>query len=634
MSVPLTLSAIVMSAQQFYSNPNIWDCYRMHNIVLVLLALCLISLMLLLSRNRGATESFTPDLVSYMDLETVDPQVLRQYDTSTDVTFDWDKLQKSCDAQPDLGKCSTYSIKTMNLAQFVEDVLKIRDDYATMKQKYESFVMAIAYNPANNGIVYYTMEQPWNLTGTPFQSPENRVKFSGGRLYVPTWTYARTDPGPLAMDPTCTDIINQWKNTDDVAVIRRLELDPCLSRENKIKLVGMVLISYLTMFQNNGYGFKGACSQFDGLLKNIKNPELAAIVSSINKVCSPTTQYQDAVPSQCTAALTKWSEDPTPVSGDTGCLNAQAQEDFLDRLTQLLQIGTLIPVDFLDSFYLMVNKLYDSSRNPDVKSTLRTFAAAKDDTPKWKKLMDSLFQNLITPSTVSVNGKEVRDTDLQAAGYLDSTVKSGGTVTVDVAFSRPYSFNTIITKAVQGHVLAKFSLSYADPFDPDTYVDLDRILYGPEPGDSVKINGLDRVVTQHIRLYPLEFDVMSLRLGFEGVPVTLDRCSHMISVCEHDKRLASANSAADDNLKKYERERVDRLALHGQVQELRSDLTKARNRRESGTKKDPPRQMCLPQVQVRQADTQVRTQYILIDKKPLLPPAAPSFAPEECSAAE
>ncbi|CAL8461132.1 g663 [Coccomyxa elongata] len=603
----------------------------MHNIVVLSLVLCLISLLLLWS-SASNREHFTLDLVSYMDLETVDPQTLRQYDTSVDVTFDWGKLQDSCNAQPDLGKCSTYSIKTMNLAQFVEDVLKIRDDYATMKQKYESFVMAIAYNPANNGILYYTVEQPWNLKGNPFQSPDNRVKFSGGRLYVPTWKYARTDPGPLAMDPTCTDILNQWKNTDDVTIIRRLETDPCLSRENKIKLVGMVLISYLTMFQNNGYGFKGACSQFDGLLKNIKNPELVAIVSSINKVCSTPTQHEAAVPANCAQALTQWSEDPTTVTDSTGCLNARSQKDFLDRLTELLQIGSFIPVDFLDSFYLMVNKFYDSSRNPDVKSTLRTFAAAKDETPKWKKLMDSLFKNLIEPRTVSVNGKEVQDTGLQAAGYLDSTVKSGATVIVDIDFSRPYSFSTVITKAVQGHALEKFSMSYADPFDPDTYVDMDRILYGPEPGESVKINSLDNIVTQHIRLYPLEFNVMGLRLAFEGVPVTLDRCSHMISVCEHEKRLASAKSVADDNQKRYDRERVDRLALLGQVQELRSDITKVNQRPGSGTREDPPRQRCLPQVQMRQVGPQTGTQYILIDRKRVPPPAAPSFVPEECSA--
>ena len=596
------------------------------------LALCLILLLLLLNRRASAKEHFTPNLVSYMDLETVDPQVLRQYDTSVDVTFDWDKLQNSCNAQPDLGKCSTYSIKTMNLAQFVEDVLRTRDDYATIQQKYESFVMAIAYNPANNGIVYYTIEKPWNLTDNPFQSPENRVKFSGGRLYVPTWKYARTDPGPLAMDPTCTDILNKWKNTDDVTIIRQLETDPCLSRENKIKLVGMVLISYITMFQNNGYGFQGACSQFDGLLKNIKNPELAAIVSSINKVCSTTTQHEESLPADCAAAMTQWSEDPTTVTDSTSCLNAQAQKDFLDRLTELLQIGSFIPVDFLDSFYLMVNKLYDSSRNPDVKSTLRAFAAAKDDTPKWKKLMDSLFKSLIEPRSVSVNGKQVQDTGLQAAGYLDSTVKSGGAVTVDIEFNRPYSLSTVITKAVQGHVLAKFSMSYADPFDPDTYVDMDRILYGPEPGESVKINSLDNVVTQHIRLYPLEFDVMGVRLAFEGVPVTLDRCSHMISVCEHEKRLASVKSVADDNQKRFERERVDRLALHGQVQDLRSDLVSARQTQNKASNGKPPRQSCLPQVQMRQAGPQTRTQYILVDRKASPPPAPPSLTPEECSA--
>ena len=502
----------------------------------------------------------------------------------------------------------------MSLKAFVEDVYNSKGDYSQLLHKYVSFPMAIVYNSDSNSILYYTVERPWNLKPNIFRDENYISTFEAGRVYVPQWSYSKSDPGPLSIDPQCLKILNNWKDTDDIQVIKQLEQSDCLSRSNKIKFVGMILLQYLKILRNNRFGFGRACDDFKGITSNIKNPELQKIFDDINQVCNNQGDLSDGIEQDCVAPVNAWLQSGQDTS-DTACLSPTEKSNIISRITKLLEIGDTIPIDFLDSFYLIVTKLYTDTKNSLMKDALRDFTSTSEHAEKWKSLFDSLYKNMIRPRSIMVNNEATPDAGLDGNGW--KSAENDFPITVSFIFDHFYKFNTILTQAVDNFQLSKYALSYEDPFVPGKFVDFDRILYG---NASTKVDNLNGIIAKVVKIKPLEKGNVGIKIGFEGTKVVLDRCSQKISVCEMDSNLSKERSQTDSMRRRYDLERKNRMEMLHKLSTMTGDVKRLRQELNDKdvklAQKCPPQKSALapPNVAVKKQFTAPPpTTYILLD---------------------
>lgn len=583
--------------------------------VLILMTIAFIVWIVCRSWKYRLKESFVLDVPDSVDIETVSSDILQSYKVYKSSAMDHDAIISKCDSlAAQIGSCKTYTVNDMSLKAFVEDIYNSKGDYSRLLHKYVSFPMAILYNSDSNSILYYTVEKPWNLKPNIFQDEEYVDTFEYGRVYIPQWSYSKSDPGPLAIDPQCLKILNDWKDSDDSVAIKQLEQSACLSRSNKIKFVGMILLQYLKILRNNRYGFNRACDDFKGITSNIRNPELRKIFDDINQVCTDPGDFSDGIDKDCVTPVDTWLESGEATT-ETPCLSAAQKSDIISRITKLLEIGDTIPVDFLDSFYLIVTKLYSDTKNDLLKNALRDFTSTSEHAEKWKALFDSLYKNMVHPKSIMVNNKVTPDAGLNGDGWLGT--EKDFPITITFIFDRFYAFNTILTQAVDKLELKKYALSYEDPFLPGRYVDFDRVLYS---NDSTKVDGLNGITTRRIKIKPLEKGDIGVKVGFEGSKVVLDRCSQKISVCDMDSTLSNERSKTDSMRRRYDLERKNRMEMLQKLSTVNLDMKRLQH--ELGEKdvklgqKCPPQQIPLPTPSVavnKEFTTPPPTTYILVD---------------------
>ena len=70
---------------------------------------------------------------------------------------------------------------------------------------------------------------------------------------VKKWAEDEEDPSPFFISDDCMTLLKQWENSSDPSIIKQLETNTCISQENKIRFVGMILVNYLNMLDQNAY---------------------------------------------------------------------------------------------------------------------------------------------------------------------------------------------------------------------------------------------------------------------------------------------------------------------------------------------------------------------------------------------
>ena len=321
-------------------------------------------------------EGFLIDLPNALSNETVDRKSLSHFKTIPDSCLDVEALSSFFDSagkpsDPSLntnddlsqeeavkddaspkaagvyGSFETYSISDISIQDFVKEVVGYQNDYAAMRAKFSGLIMAIVYNPTNNSITYMTLEKPWQLPKAVFEDEKYFLPLKNAKIYLPLWSYGQSDPGLLSIDPECFKVLDDWKNSDDSEMIRQLERNKCLSKENKIRFVGMVLLNYLKILENDRYDFKTACSDWKGLVSNISSPELSDILNQVNNICEEIPiDSTEAIDKDCVKPFNDWAM--TSVTLPDAC--APAKASFLKRIELFLKIGEHIPVDFFAGF--------------------------------------------------------------------------------------------------------------------------------------------------------------------------------------------------------------------------------------------------------------------------------------------
>ncbi|RYE12610.1 MAG: hypothetical protein EOP45_22570, partial [Sphingobacteriaceae bacterium] len=230
-------------------------------------------------------EGFLIDLPNSITIETIDKQVLSTFTVFTDFILDVDALSTILTKETDVGEFEIYSLTNVSIQEFMKDVSSMQNDYSAMKSKYFGLICAVVYNASTNTITYLTLEQPWLLSENVFRDDTYRHPSPGSNIYVPLWSYGPVDPGPLSIDPECTQILNEWKTSSDFDIIRKLESSPCMTKENKIRFAAMVLLNYLKILQNNNMNFAASCQSWKGLASNVTNPEFKNVFDDINRIC-------------------------------------------------------------------------------------------------------------------------------------------------------------------------------------------------------------------------------------------------------------------------------------------------------------------------------------------------------------
>lgn len=569
-----------------------------------LLIILVLGAIFLIRKTGRLKEGFLIDIPTVVPVETVDKQTLSSFTVYNDTILDFEALSAYFLQHPDVGAYDIYTVSDVSIQALMTDLVHLQNDHAAMRTKYSGLIMAVVYNPSNNTIMYNTVEKPWLLETGVFEDAKYRTPFASARVYVPYWTYSSQDPGSLSIDPACLDMLTQWKDTDDASVIAKLEVKSCLSKENKIRFVAMILLNYLKILDNNAYGMTQACGQWSGIMSNIDNPELKGMLMDINKVCEKIPiDISDGLSSQCVKPFNDWAMSGSKLPNEC----TPFKKSFLARIQKFLEIGERIPVEYLESFYLLVDKLYDSSINPNFKDVIKSYTMnlEMDNTKKageWKRLLDDLFRHLIKPMSVKYNGRVLLDTGINDAGHVVSNDEDPKSVSViEYRFDRTYQLNTMILKPVGEAAIKKYSLSYGDAYVPTKYVEFGRVLYGNDDSTPLKVNSLDGIVTASVRIFPLEWDrSLGFRISFEGIPVLLDNCSQKISICEHNDIIDRDRSYNDKLRMQLNMERSEKMRLLEKIHKLKRKTVKAQDKSPSGplvfAGPTAPKANCLPPI--------------------------------------
>lgn len=557
--------------------------WRLKWVFLIFMVLAFtVSILMSDKRRMGRIERFLVDMPT-ISIDSVDSATLSNFKKLDGVALDLKKLSDYFEKQESgSGGLEIYSVSD-SIENFLRDITKLKNDYGAMKIKYQGLITSVTYNSDNGNIMYTTNEHAHMIgsdtdtESSPFANAENQIADRSSRLYLPIWSYHRTDPGPLNIDEECMKTLTKWKDTDDFEAIKYLESETCLSRENKIKFVGMILINYLKIMQNNAFGLQDSCTAWDGLVSNISNPELKAVFKKINGVCRDhpveTGANSQGLSKECVTAFNDWAMDDVPLNETC----TKEKNAFLSRIKRFLKIGESIPVEYLDSFYLVVSKLYEETKNLDFRNVLKSYAVGNTggmpSVSNWKRAMDDLFRHLIQPLSIKMNGTIVSGAGLQDVGYKISNSLTDGQIVIECTFEKVYIFKSIITKSIDDAFMKKFSIMYADPFIPSKNKEMQTIMYGNDDETDVKINSLEDIVTRVIKIYPLEWGrSKGFRLGFEGFPVSVDKCSQTINVCEHDAIVQNDKAFSVRLQKQLTDEKAEKLRLLGKIDKLQSKL--------------------------------------------------------------
>ena len=512
----------------------------------LIILLCGITLFYCLVPDKEFEESFLIDVPDVVHIDTIDPTILANFVVIKNKTYDTAQLNELAESSiATIGNSGVNEISGQNIKSVVESLYARRLDYTELKQSFGSFVVAISYDSTSNVILSYVIDQPWNLTTNIFTDPTYQIQSPSGILFVPKWKYSAQDPSPFFISDKCSKLIKQWETTSDPTIIRQLEANTCLSKDNKIRFVGMILVNYLNMLDQNSYNIGGACKQFKALASNIQNPELRAVFQKINEVCSNVKGLDDNSLQLCVSAYNDWLLNDTNdvVPNDSDCFSFANKTAFLDRLKKFMKIGQYIPTDYIDSFYLMVNQLYQNSKNKNVRSFLKNYQKTSANIDKWKQALDDLMTGVISQYTLSFDGKILQSTGIKStgSGILVTTTKP--IPAIECIFKPPVHVDSLIISGSAGAWISKLSLQYKNVYTKK-WIEFPRILYANTDATTTVNVALDGIVSKHLRLIPLEFtNGIAFALDFLGYPVEISRCDEVISVCAHETHMASQQAA-------------------------------------------------------------------------------------------
>lgn len=518
-----------------------------------LIVFCCICIAYFLTPDQEFTESFLIGMPHSAQIETIDQHVLSHFAVFRGKAFDVAKLtQLAQGADATVGKSAMYQISDQNIKSVVEDVYAKRLDYTQMRHAYQSLVMAISFDSMTNDIFYFVVDTPWMSDVNVFTDTSYHVASDSSTLYVPAWKYTESDPSPFFISDDCMKLITQWESTTDSNILKQLESNACMSRQNKIRFVGLILVNYLNMLEQNSFNFEGACRQYKALANNIQNPELRGVFSKINEVCADVKGLDNDDLQTCVKAYDNWIMNDTGpgVPSDNDCFTVANKKAFLARLKKFMKIGQHIPTEYVDSFYLMVNQLYNDSKNKNVKTFLKNYQKTTADIDKWKKTLDDLMTGVVSDVDVKLNGEKLTGVSLESAGLAARSVSTNGDC-IECTFPHATHLDNMMISGSGGCWISKITLRYLDPYKHKQWIDFPRVLYANEDATNVVSMSLDGIVTTQLRLVPIESKGIGFRLDFLGFPVEIRKCDQMISVCDHEKQVKASKDPYDRLQKQY-----------------------------------------------------------------------------------
>lgn len=554
----------------------------MHDSTALRVALIVIGCILmiyLLTPEQRFSESFLIDMPNSAQLETIDMNILSHFTVFSNKAFDVAKLTDFAQTSDDsgVGKSAMYQVVGQNIKTVVEDVFATRLDYTRMKRAYQSFVMAISYDNSSNDITYFVLEYPWKADANIFADPAYQIASETTTLYVPAWKYTESDPSPFFIPDDCMKLIKQWETTSDSNILKQLETNPCISKQNKIRFVGLILVNYLNMLEQNSYNFKGACRQYQALANNIQNPELRAIFSKINEVCANTTGVDDDTLEDCVKPFNDWvMSDKSPgVPNDNECFTVANKKAFLARLKKFMKIGQYIPAEYVDSFYLMVDQLYNDSQNKNMKSFLKNFQRTNANIDKWKQSLDNLMTGIVSGVTVTLNGNLITDASIDSVSARASPKSSSGDC-IHCTFAHSTKLDCMMIAGAEGQWISKLTMRYADPYRQKVWIDFSRVLFANDDATTVAYISLDGIITTDLKLTPIESTGIGFRIDFLGFPVEIRKCDQTISVCEHEKQMKANQqplALIQQQYQQLQQQHASSMQLNSALQAQTNNLT-------------------------------------------------------------
>lgn len=563
----------------------------------------------------GVSEPFIVDIQSQLAFETIERRVLQEYSVFDGVTLDENRLTKILSKMSkSIGQSGFYAATSTNKKDFIEKVFATRHRHAAMASKYYGLVIAIVHDADKNSTSYLAVEKPWDLSSTVLADSKYHVACSGCRLYVPKWSYSKMQPSTLTISDSCVNIVNKWRDSGDADAIKELEKSACLSRENKIRFAGSIILTYLRLLEGSNWNMKKACLQYEGMLSNAQNPEVQKLLTQLNGICSKVDiiddEFNNDLDPGCIKAYNSWMLDGKEPTESKHCFTYQKRRLFLQRLRAFMEIGSQVPDDYIDAYYRVVSLLYDISRNKRIRKVFEKFRQQEGSPDSWKKVLDTLVQDYIVPRSIVVNGKKTSGGSLDSKPLVVDKVVVGDSVIIDTHLPNVYRLRTVILKGCHEGQMTKFSITYEDPHVPGKFTDFSRVMYGVTKPNEIKINSLDGIVTNRIRILPLDWtNKLALKVGYEGHTVQLNKCAQMISVCKHKKVLDEERSAYTELQYKLN-DKVSQLAennssivqLSDKVDELQNQVqAKAREVEVVEAKKCPPAPVCLTPIALQPA---------------------------------
>ena len=576
-------------------------------ITVVVLIICAIAFKFMPSCEVSEPFLGESGLQSQLSFETIEKRVLQEYAVFDGVTLDESRLTRILSKMSkSIGQSGFYAAPSANKKEFIESVFATRHRHAAMASQFYGLVVGIVHDAGNDSTSYLAVEKPWDLSSTVLADSKYHIACSGCRLYIPKWSYSKMQPSTLTIPDSCVTIVNKWRDSGDADAIKELEKSACLSRENKIRFVGSIILTYLRLLEGSNWNMKKACLQYEGMLSNVQNPEVQQLMSQLNGVCSKVDIVDDDFNTDldpgCIKAYNSWMLDGREPKESKHCFTYQKRTLFLKRLRAFMEIGSQVPDDYIDAYYRVVSLLYDVSHNKKIHKVFERFREQEGSPDNWKKVLDTLVQDYIKPHSVVVNGKKSSGGSLDSKPLVIDNVVVGNSVIVEMRIPHVYRLRTIILKGCHQGQLTKFSIVYEDPYVPGKFTDFDRVLYGVTKVDEIKVNSLDGIVTNHLRILPLDWTgKLALKVGFEGHSIQLDKCAQMMSVCKHKKALDEERSAytqlqykLNDKVTQLAENNSSIVQLSDRVEDLQKQVqAKAREADINMARKCPPAPVCV-----------------------------------------
>ena len=327
----------------------------------------------------------------------------------------------------------------------------------------------------------------------------------------------------LSLPAECAGIVAKWRDSGDTAAIRALERSTCLSRENKIRFAGAVILSYLRVLETSRWSMKDACLQYGDMLRNAPNPEVRDLLASLNSVCERVDVLQDTysagLDATCVGAYRTWLLSGQEPADAEQCFTLANRHAFLARLRAFLAVGEALPDDAVEAYHRVVSLLYDVSRNKRLQRVFKDLSSPLSP-DGWKVALDRLMLDYVKPVGAYVNGSPVAIDGIDGAPLAVKGVTQGSTLVVELVLSGPHTLSAIVMGGSTAGQVTKFGLAY-ETSPPGTFADLPQTFArSPTGDDQLTVDALDGVATARVRVMPLEWTGdLVLRVAFEGRPL-------------------------------------------------------------------------------------------------------------------